>query len=146
MIQHRQIVARTTEPHPRVNQEEAPKEDEGKEPPWPMVAITGGPCWFTWPRWPRRPRLLGFSLQRFGSRAFCARFCNIMPVFSAIKRGHFRHLIHHYHPLDEILVLVSIRERESGKDCKDSMPGLRSKQSTAILAEHCFSFFSLFSL
>jgi len=41
---------------------------------------------------------------------------------------------------------IDYGERGRGEDCKDSMLGLRSKDSSMILAEHFFSFSSLFSL
>uniref|UniRef100_A0A7C9CHV7 Uncharacterized protein n=1 Tax=Opuntia streptacantha TaxID=393608 RepID=A0A7C9CHV7_OPUST len=82
-----------------------------------------------------------FLLRLFGSRRFC-----VIKTYSFSAMAIQLHLIlppiHHH--LSFYIRLE--RERGRGEDCKDSMPGLRLKDSSTILVEHFFFFSSLFSL
>ena len=96
------------------------------------------------------PSFLGL-LQLFHGSLFSHMIFSVLYCYFAFnkdlfgcKRGKFpaSTILHHL-----VLLLVQIRERErEAKDCKDIMPGLQSKDSSAILVEHFFHFSSLFSL
>ena len=91
---------------------------------------------------PPLPPIRIFLLWLFSSRRFCAiKTCSFSAMDIIIPPPF-------YHSSSIILLVFSLdqRERGRGEDCKDSMPGLRSKDSSVFLAEHFFSFSSLFSI
>ena len=114
------------------------------------VPTTTGPWWWwyghaAWHARPCVPPTLG-CFDSFVAFRLPARFFRFWLMFSLFKGMYLDrtppHSIHH--SPSTLDFSLDLRERGSGEECKEPMLGLRSKDSSTILAEHFFSFSSLF--
>ena len=143
MIQHGHSIVRT------MAQDELGRPAEAKQKRgWdshhheqPMVAATSGPWWGTRLWWLSSAPAARFFFATFWLGVLVSDFAIQSNVFGC-KRGHIPFF--HHSSSSSFSFQIDQRQRGRGKDCTDSMPGLRLNDSSTILAKHCFSFSSLF--
>ena len=132
----------------RIQCNEKPQKRKGT---WAVTSSTMGCLWGLPQPW-RLPRV-GHGDALFPRSACFLRGCSDSYAFCCefMHKSRFWLLLLGLppppcHPTYQIsLFRLDQRERERGESCKDFMPSLRSKDSSAILAQHFFSFSSLFS-